>query len=190
VALLEAAISSLLLFTMLFGILELGYMFRDYQITSDAASDGARMAAVLGPDGSADFEIMSTMREATGSMPPEWIERIVIFRGTGGTSSAENQITSACKNGTPVVGRCNVYEDVIEAFNAVEDANVAYFSCPGGEACSWPPSARGDGPTIADIDSVGVYLTLDREFLTGMFGQTMTIDEAAVARIEVGELTG
>jgi hypothetical protein len=189
-AVIEAAISGLVLFTLLFGVLEVGYMFRDYQITSDAVSDGARMGAVVGPDGAADYEIMKAMRQATGSMPAEWIERIVIFRASGGSAKAEDQLPAACKNGTPVAGRCNVYEDVYEAFLAVENADVAYFSCPGGESCAWPAASRRDGPTVNSIDTLGVYLAVDRDFLTGMFGRTMSITEASVARLEVGELTG
>ena len=178
----------LVLFTLLFAVLEGGYLLRDYNIVSDAASDGARAAALIGPAADADFEIITAVRQATGSMPPEWLDRIVVFRGTG-TGSAESQITATCKAGTPVTGRCSVYEDPYEAFLAVEDGNGAYFACPGGTACAWPPAARRDGPTVNDIDHVGVYIAIDRAYLTKMFGSTLRLDDASVARIEVGELT-
>lgn len=183
----EAAISTLLLFTLLFAVIEGGYLLRDYNIVSDAASDGARVAALLGPDSEADYEIVKAVREATGSMPPEWVKRIVIFEATG-NGSADSQISAACRNGTAVNGRCSVYNDPYEAFLAVQDGDVSYFTCPGGESCAWAPAQRQDGPSVNDIDYVGVYLEVDRAYLTGMFGSTLTLDDASVSRIEVGDL--
>ena len=199
-AIIETALVTVALFTVLLGIVEAGYMYRDYQITSDSASDGSRVGALLGPnpgeDGaSADYHIIRALRDATGSMAPEWVERIVIFKGvapTGaGAGSPAAQVPAPCKAGTPLPDRCNVYNDPYEAFVAVETGDVEYFACPGtGPACSWPAADRRDGPTVSAIEYVGVWIRVQRPYLTKFFGSTLTLEDASVTRIEVGALTG
>jgi hypothetical protein len=63
---------------------------------------------------------------------------------------------------------------------------AAYFECPGGPACSWPPSSRDDGPDPADIDYVGVWVRVEREAFTGFFRSSFTFERAAVLRLEPG----
>lgn len=199
-ALIETAVVGTLMFVLLLGVLELGYLMRDYQITSDAVSDGARVGALLGPDAAEDgtspeYQIMRALRDATGSMPAEWIERIVVFKGTPPTGSGglspEAQVPAACKAGAAVPGRCNVYNDPYDAFLAVEEGDSTYFDCPGSsDACTWAASARKNGPRVSDIEYVGVWVRVQRPHLSKLFGAVLTIDQAAVTRIEVGTLTG
>ncbi len=200
VAILETAIVAVVLFAVLLGIIEVGYLYRDYQITSDSVSDGSRVGALLGPnpaeDGSSpDYQIVRALRDATGSMPAEWVQRIVIFKGvaptTSGGQSPSAQVPTQCKNGTPVPDQCNVYNDPYEAFLAVEEGNAAYFACPASAvSCDWPAASRRDGPTVGDIEYVGVWIKVQRPYLSKLFGSTLTLEEAAVTRIEVGALTG
>lgn len=199
-ALIEAAVFGTILFGVLLGALEVGYLMRDYDIASDAVSDGSRVGALLGPDmaddgTSPDYQVLRALRDATGSMPVEWIERIVIFKGvapsTGGGQSPAAQVPATCKSGVAVAGSCNVYNDVRTAFIAVEDGEVDYFACPGSAvACSWDPSTRKNGPTVNAVEYVGVWMRVQRPHITKMFGSTVTIDQASVTRIEVGDLTG
>ena len=198
-ALIEAAVLGTVLFVILLGIIEIGYMYRDYQIVSDSVSDGSRIGAVLGPtpadDGSSpDFQIIRALRDATGSMPASWVTRIVVFKGQkpsgSGGLSPEAQVPASCKNGVPVAGQCNVYNDANAAFAAVESGDNAYFDCPGSAvSCSWPSSSRKDGPTVDVIEYVGVWVQVQRPYLTKMFGATLTLESAAVTRIEVGGLS-
>lgn len=199
-ALIETALLAPVFFVLVLGIIEAGYLFRDYQITSDSVSDGSRIGALMGPsmadDGSSpDYQIIRALRDATGSMGPDWVERIVVFKGTApsgsGGGSAESQVPALCRNGTPVAGSCNVYNDPIAAFSAVEEGDTGYFACPGSTvSCSWPPLNRSDGPTVDAIEYVGVWMRVERPYLTGMFGSVLTLEQASVTRIEVGALTG
>lgn len=198
VAAMETALVAPLFFLFVFGIVEMGFMFRDYQTASDAVSDASRTGALMGPtaaeDGtSPDFHILRALREATGSMPSDWIKRLVIFNAPGPSSgdSAQDQAPQSCKDGTPVPGSCNVYDDVSEAFLAVEAGDVEYFACPDSPvACSWPASERRNGPTVSQIDHIGVWIRLERPYLTGLFGDAITFEQASVVRIEVGTLVG
>lgn len=197
-AVVEVAFVAPLFFVLVIGVIEMGYLFRDYQITSDSVTDASRVGALMGPtvaeDGaSPDFHIIRAVREATGSMDPEWIERVVVFDAAGPSSgvSAEDQVPDSCKAGVPLAGRCNVYDDPYAAFLAVEEGDIEFFACPDSPvACSWPASARRDGPTVSQIDHIGVWIRVHRPFLTRLFGSMVTLDQASVIRIEVGALTG
>lgn len=173
------------------GIFEFGLIYRDVLTVSDAAGTGARTGAVIGPrvtasGATADYVIMRSVRESLGSIPTEWVDHIVIFKANApGAGGPLAQISATCRNGTPVAGRCNVY-DPQDAFLAVQSGNAAYFECPGGPACSWPPNSRQNGPTVNDIEYLGVYIRLERPYVSGLFGDIFTIEEATVVRLEPG----
>lgn len=187
---------SVVLFTVLLGILEYGYVFRDYQISSDAVSDGSRTGALRGPDlledgTPPDFLILKALREATGSIPPEWVERIVVFEARNPSFGAPgDQVPASCRNGS-ATAKCNVYNNPYDAFLAVQEGDIDYFTCPGSTvACSWPLTDRTNGPTVANVDYLGVWMRIQRPYLTGLFGTSLTLDQASIARLEVGALTG
>ena len=194
VALLEIAILSPIVFFLLFALLEFGLLFRDQLTAQDAVGDAARLGAIMGPDvatdgTNADFQVIKTIREGLGSIPPEWVQRIVIFRGNpAGAGSPTDQLPATCKGGTAIAGRCNVY-DPFSAFTAVEAGNVNFFNCaanPTSPACSWQPELRDDGPEPANIQYLGVFVRIRRDSLTGVFADTFTIDRAFVLRLEPG----
>lgn len=192
--LIEFAITALLLFTMLFGIFEFGMVFRSRATTSDAAADGARAGAIQGPNKSAggetaDYSIMKAIREDTAGINPETIVRIVVFKGSSsGAGAPASQVPALCKAGTPVAGRCNVY-DPNAAFERVQAGDAGYFDCAANAAspaCSWNPSSRRNGPRPSDIDYLGVWIQVRHPYVTGLFGRSLTIQGASVVRLEAG----
>lgn len=197
VTMVESAVVSGLVFVVLFATIEFGLVFRDHLTIGDAAGAGARAGAILGKkmsadNTSADFEIIRSIRESTGGIDLDTIERIVVFRGApGGAGSPAQQVPLACRNGSPVAGRCNVY-DPEEAFYRVQEGDHGWFNCsqtPGSPACAWPAASRKDGPTPADVEYLGVWIRVRRPLLTGFFGQVFTLEDATVARIEPGVFT-
>lgn len=189
----ETAIVSLLVFSLIFAILEFALVFRDYLTVGDAVGDAARMGAVVGPDedpdtgANADFEIVRTLRDGLAEIPLANIERIVIFDAlSSGADDPLDQIPAACRAGTPVAGRCNVYEPAA-SFVAAQTPDVSYFACSGtGPACAWPATSRDDGPDADTIDYIGVYVRVRHDYLTGIIGSGLTIERATVVRLEPG----
>lgn len=148
-----------------------------------------------------DLATMKAVRENMVAVPIEWIERIVIFRAArpGSTSgSAVDQVPAACRYGA-VPGNgpgCNVY-DPRDAFLQLEGtigtAEQNYFRCLGGSepACGWDPDDRDNADSGIDGDEIeylGVYIKVDRPYLTGIFGDTFTMEQAYVLRLESGAL--
>lgn len=194
--LVEAAIIGPLLFVLVLGILEFGMGFRDYLTVGDAVSDTAKVGGIQGNKvvngANADFEMLRRFRQATSAFDADSIERIVIFKARApGGGSPESQVPTACKNGTSVVAVCNVYEDVGAAYRAVAAGNTGYFNCTGGPATPWCPTdeiMRNDGPNPNRVTYLGVYAKAVRPMVTGMFGDTFTIERASIVRLEPGTI--
>ncbi|MDZ7674704.1 MAG: TadE/TadG family type IV pilus assembly protein [Acidimicrobiales bacterium] len=190
--LIETAIVGLLVFFLFLAIFEFGTVFRDSLTTSDAVADAARIGAVVGPGvtakgTNADFEVAKAVREGLSALNDEEIDRIVVFKGSGTSDSALSQVPVACRNGVSVPSICNSY-DAAGALNAVEGGDETYFQCnmAGDPACGWDPATRQDGPTSADIETLGVYVRVQRGGVTGLFADTWTLDRATTLRLEPG----
>lgn len=191
-ALLETLLVFPVFMAVVLGIFEFGLIYRDVLTTNEASGTGARTGAVIGPritasGATADYAIIRSVREGLGSIPTSWIDHVVVFKANApGAGGPLAQVPAACRAGTAVPGRCNVY-DPQEAFLAVQNGDAAYFDCPGsGPACAWPATSRENGPRVSDIEYLGVYIKLDRPFISGLFGDQFTSEQAVVVRLEPG----
>jgi hypothetical protein len=213
----ETAILTPVFLLLVFGILEFGVIYRDYLTIGDATAVGARIGSIVGPgiadvqvsdgsggtvtvEGNGDFAAMMAVREDLAAIPIEWIDRIVIFEGKKPSQQVSpiNQVPAACKTKTPLptnASGCNIY-DPRDAFvhleGTIDNADLAYFQCSNSSdpACGWNPDDRANGPTTDDIDYLGVYIKIDRPYLTGIFGDDFTIEQAHILRLEPGALGG
>jgi hypothetical protein len=197
-AMVETALTFPIIFGVMVAIFEFGLVFRDYLTVSDAVGDGARAGAIMGNKTDAgkngDYVVIQALRNGFGGIPVEWIDSIVIFEGSNlGVGSPLDQVPSGCKApGASSQAGCNVYHPYT-AFLQLQAGNTAYFSCPGtGPACGWSPSARSDGTGsnigAPNLDYLGVYVRLDRAYVTGLLGQSFRLEVAAVQRLEPGFL--
>lgn len=188
-ALVEAALITPVFAVLLFGIIEYGLTFRDYLTVANASRDGARAASAYGDDTYADYNVLQVIEQSTKGFRPNEIQRVIIFDagGVGGSVLNASHPAHACLNG-PVVNRCNVY-------TAADLARPrSDFGCgPSEPDHYWCPSALNgqDGREVrASVgpDYVGVYVQTRHNFITGMFGSGMDLDDELVMRIEPQEL--
>lgn len=216
-ALFESAILTPIFLLLIFGIFEFGLVYRDYLTIGDATAVGARIGAIVGPgladvqvsdgaggtvtvEGNGDFAAMMAVREDLSAIPIDWIDRIVIFEANRPSQQVSplDQVPSICKTATPLptnAPRCNIY-DARDAFvhleGTIEQSDIDYFRClkAGDPACGFDPDDRANGPTTDDIDYLGVYIKIDRPYVTGIFGDDFTIEQAHILRLEPGALGG
>ncbi len=197
-AIIEAAVFAPVFFLFVFGILEYGLVFRDTLTVNDVVGSAASVGAIQGNnrigalgDQTADYSIVKTIREGTSTIPVGWLDKIIIYEAAGpNAGSPEDQIPPLCWLLPPGPGpNCNIY-DPEQAFIAVQTSDVGFFDCAAGgtNACGWDPDNRDDGPAFYDIDYLGVYIKLDRQYMTGFFGDQFTIENAAIARLEPGSV--
>ncbi len=167
--LVEAVIVLPLLFTMIFGILEIGGALKSYSSASNAVRAGGRAASVAGNDAMADQFVLERMaREAAGIGSGE-IEYVVVWHADGpgetvpagcvaaaGAATTPNS-TSLGQGGSKA---CNVYVRPTAPGGAFDMARglaaqpaTYYFGCTGsGDPagshkldCNWSPKDRKVG---------------------------------------------
>ncbi len=205
VAIIEAALMTPVFFVLIFAVFEGGLLFRAYLTVGDMTADGALAGSIQGPDvlevdlGSgavsvnADYSIIAAIREASSAMPVDDIEQIVVFHAEqADAGSPVDQAPAICKGGISSTARkCNAYPPE-EAFLAVQNGDIDYFECVSGagRSCGWDPNSdppqRDDGPPLAVIDYIGVYIRANRPNVTGLFGEGTTIERGAILRLEPG----
>lgn len=191
--LVELAIVGLLVFTFLLAVFEFGLLFRDNLTTNDAVADATRIGAIMGPDvvdgTNADYAVVKAVREGLSALNGADVRHVVVFRASGGGEDAMSQVPDACKRGTSIPNICNAYP-ADAAFAAVEAGNAAYFTCPepptAKVACRYDPKDRKDGPTSAEVETLGVFIRIERDGYTGLFADRWTIDRASTIRLEPG----
>lgn len=190
--LVEMSIVATLVFTVFLAMFEFGTLYRDSLTATDAVSDATRIGAIIGPDvqadgSTADYAIVKAVREGLSALNDSSVQYVVVFKSPGTGDDAESQVPAACRNGTSLPGICNSYAGPA-AFGAVESGDVDYFTCSAADtaACPWNPTTRSDGPTSAQVETLGVYVKIRRGGVTGLFGDDFTITRASTIRLEPG----
>ena len=175
----ESALVTPLLMIFLFGIFEFGFAFRDYLGVANSTRDGVRAASVAGDDLDADFRALSSIRRAGAALPDGTIQRIVIYKASGPDADP----SATCAAGTSVVNECNAY--------LASDLNrpVDQFGCASSTIAPfapdrfWCPSARQTSAG-SGLDYVGVYMVVQHDYVTGLFGNAITFDDQIVLKVE------
>ncbi len=190
----EAAFVTPVFFLLIFGIIEFGFLFRNYLSVSNAASVGARSASVAGNDSDADFFTLRSLNHGLAAIDLRDLNQIVIYEargpddpppanclGSGGTS----QVPSGSQRG------CNVYNAYDLSLGLVDEFGdpTTFFGCypatgtePESVDIDYCPADRD--PRLPDPDYVGVYVSVDHQMITGFFGSARTLSDSKVIRIE------
>ncbi|KAA0236007.1 MAG: hypothetical protein EDR02_02310 [Actinobacteria bacterium] len=181
-AMVEAAIMTPLFFLLLFAALEFGLAFRNYLTVANTTRNAARIASAVGNDLNADFNILKEVKSASAAIPAESINEIVVFDAGSVNGSIEDVARVACKTAS-VSGVCNRYTpldlELDEDDFGCEVADPDRFWCPDTRNVSLAVS----GPP----DYIGIYISVDYEFITGLFGSTKTFTDEVVIRLEPKE---
>lgn len=182
-AIVEAAIVSPVLLLFIFGIFEFGFAFRDYLSVASATRDGAREASVAGNTADADYRMMRAIQRGSAALPDGAIERVVVFKASG----PGDMPTSGCMAGTSAINVCNVYEPA--DFNRTVDefkCDPAYDPEPDPDRY-WCPFDR-EVSVGSGLDYVGVWIRVHHDYVTGLFGSSVTFEDVVVLKVEPQEL--
>lgn len=177
-ALIEAAIIMPVLLLIVFGVFEFGLLFRDELTLAQSTRDGARAGSAYGNDYDADFKIMRTIENASTAVPPDLITRIVIF--DPGPTEENGAPTDDCKNGIAVVDVCNVYTPNnwadTQRFGCNDSNDLDKFWCPADRRVQ-----------LGNVGYIGVWIEFEHPFVTGFFGNDITLTDQTIMRIEPKE---
>ena len=157
-AIVEFALVSVVLFIIIFGLIEGGLLVRARNSVRSAADEGARRGAIAADQQTADWQILQQLR-VRGALSSSRINYVVVFAAEDSTDTP----TSGCLAGIPETDVCNVYER--EEFELPSSS----FGCLDGNLdANWCPSDRAQD--TAGFEYIGVYINASYKGLTGVFG--------------------
>jgi len=185
--LVEAAATATVFFTLLFGVLEAGFLMSDYLATTSGARAATRAATTKGNDADADYSILRQIKRETSALPNANIQSIIIFKATGpGAAVPSACLTAGLHQGVSNVGTntyCNVYDRTdLTAASTKFGCTTAY---PNFYDCGWDPKTRKVAvSTGVTPDYIGVYIKVTHPAITGFFGKSYSFSSTVVYPLE------
>lgn len=152
---------SLLLVTILLGIMEMGLAFKDWLSISSAARAGARVGSAIGQDPNADCAILEAIGADLDLVGTSAVEEVWIFDA--------NQST-----GDPT-GPKQVYRP---AGGSDPISCAGWFLAEGG----WGPSERV--VSSDDLSLLGIRIKFQHDWVTGFFPFSGNWQDDAIMRME------
>lgn len=171
---------------LIFGVIEFGFVFKDRLTVDSSTREGARAASVAGNESESDFLILQSVHHTLQSVNRDQIEQVIVYRAaTPDSPVPPSCLTSGSQSGP--TDFCNVYaNDAFDEplFDNLGNAN-SFFGCSTTSADRhWCPTDRDSTIDGSPPDFVGVYVRIRHPFITGFFGEGLTLDQVAVNRIE------
>jgi len=191
-SLVEAAIITPVFLLMVFGLLEYGLLVRDDLTIAAMSRDTARAASAFGDEQYADFKALQITGQTARALPVELIERIVVFdagSADGSISDTSHPAHACTTSATGINNVCNVYTiaDLQKPQSSygcdVSEGDLDRFWCPMAKNGQPGREVSQSGPP----DYVGVWIKATHPFLTGLFGDEVTVSDEVVMRMEPRE---
>jgi len=161
--LVEFALIAVILFTLIFGIIEGAFAVRARNAVDNAVNDAARAGAVAGSNSDADWQVLNQL-VGRGAHQASDIQYVTVYNATSGSEGSDPEACELdgssqvcqCLSGVPQAGICNVYgPNTLEQVNTNRAAFV-----DGSLGTQWPPATRGTADTLGFI---GVYVRSNYE---------------------------
>lgn len=170
-AIVEFALVTAVLFTLIFGLIEGGLLVRANNNVESSTDEAARRGAIAGSSTSADWMVLQQLR-VRGLLAVTDVKYVVIYKADSSTSVP----SESCRTGVPVNGECNVYQQ------SDFDLSSSAFGCsdPGLDA-NWCPTDRAE--SAGGFEYIGVWVDATHRGLTGIFGE-VGIQSQSVLPIE------
>jgi len=181
----EAAFVTPLFFLLVFAIFEFGYVFRTYLLTTSAASAGGRAASIASSGRDSDFQVLRSVEQELGVDNLSRLKSVVVYKADGPDST----ITPAClSNPVPAGSDCNRYGpgDFLANYTDSAGTYTSQWGCGSGALdAGWCPLERDNLQSSPNNSGyVGVYIAVEHEYISGMFGGSRTIVVDRVFRLE------
>ncbi|MEP6658981.1 MAG: TadE/TadG family type IV pilus assembly protein [Acidimicrobiales bacterium] len=184
----EAAFVTPVFFLLVFGIMEFGWLYKDWMSVANASHDGAREGSASGVDAYADYNILFVIQRSLAALSKN-VDYIIVFKASG----PNDPVPGACKavadaglRGVP--SKCNVYYPAdwnapsygqsSFGYDAVANPNPALLDL------NWPGLSRSDHKTDPGPDWLGVFVQATHDSLTGISAGNQVLTKTSVIQIE------
>jgi Flp pilus assembly pilin Flp len=160
----EFALVLPVLVLLLFGIIEFGMTFRDSLTVTSATRSGVRTASSLPRSPTFNDATMKAVTRAVSGLPNGAVQELWVYQaGANGFPLSRSDFSSGCSS-------CTIWQ--------WSDATKTFVS---------PSPIWNEGTQDACADSaqsVGVFLKVNHDFVTGIFGDDVTLTDHTVMRFE------
>jgi len=178
----ESAIITPLLLLLILGIFEFGLAFQNYLGVANTARDAARAASVGADNPNADWRMLLAAERGSAAIDAD-LERIIVYT----VSSPSDPVPAAClTSSTGITGVCNVYDE--SDFGMLEEEfGCALSTLTPAPDEAWCPTDRNaiiDTAAGTRPDFIGVYVRMTHDYITGLFGDSVVLEDQIVLRIE------
>jgi len=179
----EAAIVTPLVMALLFGIIELGFLFKDYLAAAGAVRSGVRMASATPRNSTFAQDAVNKVALTGGAMNLNDVQQLWVYK--------VDPVIPAVGAADKPVGKPDFSDGCDSCVTFRWDAGAQKFvkltdnwSASSQNACS---SSSTSGPP----DRIGVYMELKHDAFTGLVFNTVTISEASIMTLEpISSLSG
>lgn len=169
----EAAIVTPLVMALLFGIIELGFLFKDYLAAAGAVRAGVRMASANPRTASFAQDAVNDVARTGGAMNLADVKELWVYK-VDKANAAKNLPVGL----SDFSGLCNVC--VRYRWDVGTKLFVStYDNWPAASQNACSSSSTGGPP-----DRIGVYIRLKHDAFTGLVFNTITISEASIMSLE------
>ena len=164
----ETALVAMLLITMIFGIVETSFLYRDGLVISSASRAGARTASSLPRDANFATSAKNQITSTLGATDLSLVSAVWIFKANATTGLPDSGNFTSC-------GTC-----------------VKYVGSPVGLIPSGPSgwASSTQKACLGDADTLGVYIRYNYPSRLGFFFKTQQLSESTVMRLEPYTGTG
>lgn len=172
----EMALAAPLLVLLVMGSFEFGMAWRSTLSVSSGARVGVRTGSSLGTDPLADFYALSALRSNLQSANLiNNVQKVVIYR----SDTTNGAVPASCVSGSS--GKCDLITgaQLIAMTQGSFDSNGCFT---GASLQGWCPAARNNAQATADY--YGMYVEVTHNYMTNMFGSSVSIKRTAVMRLE------
>jgi hypothetical protein len=189
----EAALVMPILALMVFGIIEFGFLLRDYAGVSNLVRTGARIASTGADHGPGTCETGPTAPPCTSTSSPALAQEAADAIQRSGAISNHDQIQyilvyKANKQGYPGAdGNTTMPADCTGTPNCVRftwRTALDSFKYQSGSWNSTTISACFPGSVANPMDRVGIYMRANHPMMTGLFGSSINLNDRAVMDFE------
>ena len=169
----EAAIVTPIVIVMLFGIIELGFLFKDYLAASNAVQAGVRIASAAPRNTTFAQSAADRVALSGGAMNLNDVQQLWIYK-----------VAPACPT-CALTNKPDGFTDFSNCTTCVKfqwDSGTRKFTKMSD---GWPASSQNACSTSTQRpDRIGVYIELKHDAFTGLIFKTVTISEASIMSLE------
>jgi Flp pilus assembly protein TadG len=165
--LVETVVVLPLVLLLVFGIVEWSSAYHDSSVTADAARAGGRIASAQARNPDYATNAAASVAAALSTLPSDAPQEMWVYRANSNGYPGTGTSFSTC--GTD----CIKY-----AWNS----STKQFDTAAPQGGGWPASSQQ--VCSEPFDQIGIYVKIRHDFVTKIFGASITLDDHSVFRFE------